>query len=83
MEGSQLSTTRRVDQSKRSPADILERQPPCDIEAELGVLGSMMLKPDVCDEIAPILRETDFYDPAHQRLFSHMLEMHTSGKRLT
>ncbi len=80
-----MSTTRRVDPSNRSnkPASsILERQPPCDIEAEFGVLGSMMLKPDVCDDIAPILRESDFYDPAHQRLFSHMLEMHASGKRI-
>jgi replicative DNA helicase len=81
-----MSATRRADRSKQrhSPitADTLERQPPCDIEAELGVLGSMMLKPDVCDEIAPLLREIDFYDPAHQRLFSHMMEMHTSGKRI-
>lgn len=60
----------------------MDRQPPHHLEAELGVLGSILLKPDVCDDIASILRREDFYDETHQLLFSHMQDMHTSGKRI-
>jgi replicative DNA helicase len=80
-----MSKTRRVDtpgQRKAASGDILERQPPHDFEAEVGVLGSMLLKPDVCDDVAPILRGEDFYDDAHHRLFGHLMEMHGSGKKI-
>jgi len=84
-----VTTARRFDSSgrgqraaSRSASSILERQPPHDLEAELGVLGSILLKPDVCDEISSVLREEDFFDETHQLLFRHMLEMHTAGKRI-
>ncbi len=80
-----MSHARRTDQpqrSRKSPSRILDRQPPHHLEAELGVLGSILLKPDVCDDIASILRREDFYDETHQLLFSHMQDMHTSGKRI-
>jgi replicative DNA helicase len=80
-----MSKTRRVDSTRRraeATSGILERQPPHDLEAEVGVLGSMLLKPDVCDDVAPIVRADDFYDDAHQCLFQHMMEMHGSGKKV-
>ncbi len=80
-----MAKTRRFDNAKRtkkSSAAILDRQPPHDLEAELGVLGSILLKPDVCDEIASTLRKEDFFDEAHQVLFQHMQDMHTEGKRI-
>ena len=58
------------------------RQPPHDLDAEMGVLGSMLLKPDVCDDIAALIRPEDFHDPAHQLLFTHLQNMHSSGKRI-
>ncbi len=79
------SSSRRVDaspRSKRAFSGILDRQPPHDLEAELGVLGSILLKPDVCDDIASMLRADDFYDEAHRVLFAHMQDMHTAGKRI-
>ena len=48
----------------------------------MGVLGSILLKPDVCDDIALALRKEDFHDESHSLLFEHMLDMHTSGKRI-
>ena len=60
----------------------LDRQPPYSEEAEVAVLGSIMLMPDVCDDIVMIIRADDFYDEAHQKLFFHMLEMHNSGKKI-
>jgi replicative DNA helicase len=79
-----MTSRRRVDQP-RGPvrnAELLNRQPPHDLDAEMGVLGSMLLKPDVCDDIAALIRPEDFHDPAHQLLFAHLQNMHSSGKRI-
>lgn len=68
--------------SKQVSAEILDRQPPFSLEAEAGVLGSIMLNPDVCDDIALLLRADDFYDDANRRLFEHMLAMHDAGQKI-
>jgi len=62
--------------------EILDRQPPFDLDAEVGVLGSILLMPDVCDDVAMILRPEDFYDDANQRLFQQMQEMHDAGAKI-
>ncbi|MFM8892888.1 MAG: DnaB-like helicase N-terminal domain-containing protein, partial [Planctomycetia bacterium] len=46
------------------------------------MLGSILLKPDVCDDIALVVRPDDFADEAHQVLYRHLLELHDSGKRI-
>ena len=63
-------------------APALERQPPFNREAEMAVLGSIILKPDVCDEVSVIVRKEDFYDEAHSKLYEHMLRMHDAGRRI-
>lgn len=63
-------------------AQVLDHSPPADIDAELGVLGSILLMPDVCDEVSLILRADDFYDDAHQRLFRHIQDMHDAGRKI-
>lgn len=73
---------RRKFVKKEQPVDVLDRQPPFNIEAEVGVLGSIMLLPDTCDEIVNILRAEDFYDEAHQILFRQIMEMHGAGKKI-
>lgn len=45
-------------------------------------MGSIMLLPDVCDDIASILRPEDFYDDANAKLFEHMLGMHDRGSKI-
>jgi replicative DNA helicase len=60
--------------------EVLDRQPPCSIEAERAVLGSLLLLPEVCDEVALILRPDDFYDDANARIYRHIVELHDSGK---
>ena len=50
-------------------ADILQRQPPYDLEAERGVLGSILLKPDIIDEVLFVLHREDFFDEANQKLY--------------
>lgn len=80
-----MSKTRRTDSPRRSAREnavTLDRHPPHDLEAELGLLGSILLKPDVCDDVASTVREGDFYDETHRILFQHMQDMHSTGKRI-
>lgn len=76
---------RRVDNPKRPQlvgSDVLDRQPPIDLQAEIGVLGSIVLLPDVLDDVVMIIRSEDFYDPAHQKLFAHMCALHEGSKKI-
>ncbi len=61
---------------------LLERQLPQSIEAERGVLGSLLLLPEKFDEVALILRSGDFYDDANARIFQHLVDMHDTGKQI-
>ena len=63
-------------------AGILGAERPANVDAERAVLGSILLKPDVCDDVALVLRPEDFHDEAHQVLFRHLLDLHDSGKRI-
>ena len=80
-----MSTAHRFGPAQTSGAvssEILDRQPPSNLEAEHGVLGSIMLLPSVCDEVALILRPEDFYDDANRTLYDHMLAMHDGGQKI-
>jgi replicative DNA helicase len=80
-----MSTVQRLDRpSNVSPAssEILDSTPPHDLTAERSVLGSILLLPDVCDDVALVLRADDFYDDAHRILFQQMLDMHDAGRKI-
>ena len=63
-------------------AELLDRQLPYDLDAEMGVLGSILLMPDACDEVALVVRSDDFFDEANRRLFAHMQGMHDAGGKI-
>ena len=67
---------------KKQEIGSIDRQPPYNMEAEVGVIGSMLLMPEICDDIVNLLRPEDFYDEANQRLFFHLMEMHGGGKKI-
>ena len=67
---------------KKRSGQIADREPPFNLEAEVGVLGSLMLMPDASDDIVSILRPEDFYDEAHAKIFAHMMDMHGAGKKI-
>ncbi len=67
---------------KSSAAEILQRQPPFDLDAEMGVLGSVLLLPEVCDDIATIIRPDDFYDDSNRRIFQRMRDMYDAGEKI-
>ncbi|HVU89883.1 MAG TPA: replicative DNA helicase [Pirellulales bacterium] len=77
--------TTRIDSrpaASSSRSEILDRLPPQSIEAEKAVLGSVLLDPMTCDDVALALRAQDFYGHAHQVLFDHLLAMHENGVRI-
>ncbi|MCA9217964.1 MAG: replicative DNA helicase, partial [Planctomycetales bacterium] len=76
------SQARRFNKQDKRDTPIFDRQPPYSKEAEMAVLGSILQRPEVCDEVAMILRPTDFYVTAHQLLFEQMMNMHDAGKKI-
>ncbi|MEI6240633.1 MAG: replicative DNA helicase [Planctomycetia bacterium] len=58
------------------------RDRPANVDAERAVLGSILLKPDVCDDVALVVRPEDFHDESHQILYRHLLDLHDGGKRV-
>ena len=61
---------------------LLSRGRPGNLEAERNVLGSILLKPDVCDDVALLVRPEDFADEAHQTIFRHLLDLHDGAARI-
>ncbi len=57
-----------------------DRQLPQSVEAEKSVLGSILLLPQVFDEVALILKTKDFYDDANRCIYEHLLQMHDAGQ---
>jgi replicative DNA helicase len=80
-----MATADRID-TKHPPArvssEILDRLPPQNLDAEKSVLGSLLLDPQMCDEVALALRCDDFYADANQKLYRHVLALHDEGKRI-
>jgi len=57
-------------------ADVaLDTPPPHSIEAEQSVLGAMLLNADAWAKALAILKPSDFYDPAHGRLFAFLADV--------
>ncbi len=53
---------------------------PHNLEAELQLLGSLLLNNEAIDEVAGILRPEDFYKPAHGIIYKHILKLRDEGE---
>ena len=62
------------------PTERIERTPPHDLDAEVSVLGSMLLNNDVIGEVVTMLAAPDFYRESHRRLYDAMVTLYDSGK---
>lgn len=62
-------------------SEILDRQPPRDLDAEKGVLGSVLLLPSVLDDVMELIGPDDFYDDANGVIFGHLVGFHRRGER--
>ncbi len=53
--------------------------PPSDVDSEAALLGACMLSEDSFHEVAGIVRESDFYDFRHRKIWSVLVEMRDAG----
>ncbi|MEI7642088.1 MAG: replicative DNA helicase [Actinomycetes bacterium] len=57
-----------------------ERTPPQDLIAEQGVLGGMLLSKDAIADVVEIIRERDFYRPAHELIYDAIVDLYGRGE---
>ncbi|WP_293955410.1 DnaB-like helicase N-terminal domain-containing protein, partial [uncultured Corynebacterium sp.] len=68
----------RDDNNPREYRDF--RSPPYDNDAEMGVLGAMLLSPNTVIDILDVLTPEDFYRPAHQLIFQAIIDLFSDNK---
>lgn len=57
-----------------------DRAYPQDLQAEESLLGAMLLARDARDVGVRMVRAEDFYKPAHQHVFTAILDLHRQGQ---
>ncbi len=69
---------------ERTAAARGERIPPHDLDAEMAMLGSMMMSRDAIAEVIPIVSRADsrwMYLPVHQKLFEALLDIYDDATK--
>lgn len=61
---------------------LLGKVLPMNLEAEKSVLGAILLNDTYFNTVEEFLQPQDFYTPAHQTIFKHMLTLARSNKRI-
>jgi len=62
-----------------------DRVPPHDIEAEMSLLGSLMLDREVIGEVLPIIPRHEsrrFYQPEHRLIFEALVDLYDKGSQI-
>jgi replicative DNA helicase len=60
----------------------MDRVPPNDLEAEVAVLGSMLLDPEAAGTVASILKPEHFYKGPHADVFRVLTELYDANKAI-
>jgi len=55
--------------------DSVHKLPPQSIEAEMSILGGILIDNDAINRVLEILEPTDFYRESHRKIFGAMLEL--------
>ncbi len=66
--------------NSNNSAPEFERTPPQDLIAEQSVLGGMLLSKDAISDVVEILRERDFYRPAHELIYDVIVDLYGRGE---
>jgi replicative DNA helicase len=60
-----------------SPKELFDKQPPASLEAEMSLLGAMILDPNVIPDVLSFVRnERDFYKSAHGEIFRAVVDVY-------
>ncbi len=55
---------------------LIDKLPPQNIEAEKGLIGSLLLDKEAINKVADSLSSTDFYSRAHQIIYEHIVKLY-------
>jgi replicative DNA helicase len=73
----------REGQSLTASSQDIHRTPPHSVEAEQGVLGSMLISPrDTIAEAVERINEEYFYVPAHQTIYTVLVDLWNAGQAI-
>jgi replicative DNA helicase len=71
---------RRIGAAPTEPPSPAGYTPPSNPEAEQSVLGAILVRPEVMDQVADLLEPEDFYREAHGRIYQAMLDLYRRGE---
>ncbi|RSX51011.1 replicative DNA helicase [Bifidobacterium goeldii] len=61
---------------------VFDRVPPHDDEAEMAVLGGMLLSKDAIGEVTQMIDVTDFYQPKHQTIYDAIINLFSNSQNV-
>lgn len=59
---------------------LFDRIPPHDSDAEMAVLGGMLMSKDAIGEVSQILETADFYQPQHQTIYDAIIALFSASQ---
>lgn len=71
-----------MDMQKNNSRELLDRQRPSDIEAEHALIGSLIINPDLIDDIVPVVKPDDFYGEESVLIYRVMVGAYERGKKI-
>jgi len=69
-----------VEAFRVSLSTSIDRVPPQNLDAEQGVLGSMLLDRDAIARVVELIRAEDFYRDAHRRIYESVTDLFERGE---
>lgn len=61
-------------------SELLDRQPPANVESEASLLGALVLDASQFDAVVSLVSARDFYDESHAALFDALVVIHEARK---
>ena len=75
-----MATSQKVEKKNQIVESAFDRVPPQSLDAEMAVLGSMMIDNDCIGKVVEILEPSHFYRTAHRKIFSAALTLYEKNE---
>ncbi len=60
-------------------AELIDKIPPRSLDAEMAVLGSMLIEKEAIIKVVDLIKDTDFYTDAHRYIFRAIRDMYINN----
>ncbi len=75
---------KKIKKKKEAPkpleSTLMDKVPPQNIEAEMAVLGSILLDEEAISDVVELLDENSFYKESHRKIFAAILTLYNESK---